>query len=351
MGDHGMIISPQWLTVALKTAAGVVFLNAYLKSKRKSALFLSLGWISSILVSPPSTSLYPGVECIFTGMAAAFTLTGILTLIEEEGGRRSPRAMHLTLPTLPAVYGVIEASFNGSCTGTYITSGVLLLIAGVIFTELMSTYYRRNATLFGVVLGVSGVASMLHPIAYENGLLTPDVVMYNSLVIATMAAYAYYRVIYSRHFLGFENLVPGHGVDAIAQGAGIMSERDFRELAPRLDGFPVLAFLRNSEPMNGWLSYRISTVQGANVIPPTSMYRITETTNMYLREMEKVGNRGIVIIEAVEFLKLYNDFRSVVKMLATLRDSVLIHGGTLIIVTEKDVWDEGEWNILLRTLE
>lgn len=334
----------------LKIAASVVFLRAYIKSSRKSALFLSSGWISSIPVSPIGISSNPGVECIFMGTAAAFTLMGILTLIEEESGRKSPKAMHLTLPTLPALYGIAEASIGSSCTGTYVTSGVLLLIAGVVFTELMSAYYRRNAALFGAVLGISGIASMMHPVAYENGFLTPNVVMYTSLLLATMTAYAYYSVIYSRHFLGLENLAPLRGAERVVSGSSIVSEKDFREISARLDGYPALAFLRNSKPMNGWISYRISTVQGPNVIPPTAMYRITETANMYLVEMERMGNKGIVIIEAVEFLKLYNDFRSVVKMLATLRDSVLIHGGALIIVTEKDIWDEGEWNILLRTI-
>jgi hypothetical protein len=66
--------------------------------------------------------------------------------------------------------------------------------------------------------------------------------------------------------------------------------------------------------------------------------------------MKTVEKQGIVIVEAPEFLRLYNDFRGVLKMLSALRDMAVLFNGTLIIVTEKDVWKKEEWTLLIRTL-
>lgn len=344
-----MAVNPLWLTIALRITAGVVFLRAYIKSARRSALLLSAGWISGIPISSGG-AFDPRAECFAMGVSSAFTLLGIILLIEEESGKRSPRAMHVTLPLLPIMYGAVEASFGTSCTGTYITSGVLLLISGFIFVEMLSPYYRSKARLFGFVIAISGLASMMYPMLYEGGRLSSDLVVYISFILALLMAYAYYGVIYSRRFLELEHVKGGSPEDIDLSGSHVVSSKEFRDIALRLKGFPVLAFLRSSQPQDGWITYWIRTIDGPEAVLPTSMYKITEIVNQYLQELGSMGRKGVVVIEAPEFLKLYNDFRGVVKMLAAVRDNVIVHGGALIVVTEKDVWSEEEWNVLLRTL-
>ncbi|NJE76186.1 DUF835 domain-containing protein [Thermococcus sp. ES12] len=340
--------------VFVKLGMTLVFLRAFIKSKRRSALLLSLGWLTSATLPARIPSFY-GIQIapILMGVATSFTLLGILLLVEEETGRRSPLAMHVTLPLIPAAYGTLEATMSRSCANTYAVSGALLLIGGVVLIEFLSRYYHERAKLFGMVIVISGMASMVYPLIYFNGFISDDMVVYSAALLAVLTAYAYYELIYSRRFLAVDKIRSEDGLSKVDIPAGvrIMSLKELKEVSPRLKGFPVLAFLRGIEPGEGWITYWIRSIDGPNTIPPTSLYKITQLTSQYFHEMRAVGKQGIVIVEAPEFLRLYNDLRGVLKMLSALRDMALLFNGTLIIVTEKDVWKKEEWSLLTRTLQ
>ncbi|ASJ13892.1 DUF835 domain-containing protein [Thermococcus radiotolerans] len=348
-----MTVNLELFIVSIKLAMTLIFLRAFIKSQRKSALLLSLGWMASATL-PAGVPGFHGIhmESVLIGISTSFTLLGILFLVEEETGRKSPLAMHVTLPVIPSAYGVLEALMTRSCSGTYVVSGVLLLIGGGVLIEFLSRYYHGKAKLFGMAILLSGIASMMYPLAYFNGFISDDVVVYLAASLALLTAYAYYEVIYSKRFLAVEKIRSEDSLSSVDIPAGvhILSSKDLQEISPRLEGFPALAFLRSIEPKNGWITYWIRTIEGHNTVPPTSLYKITQLVSQYFHEMKTVEKQGIVIVEAPEFLRLYNDFRGVLKMLSALRDMAVLFNGTLIIVTEKDVWKKEEWTLLIRTL-
>ncbi|WP_297091646.1 DUF835 domain-containing protein [Thermococcus sp.] len=347
MGDNLVIF-----ILFLKIGMGIIFLNAFFRSSRKSALLISLGWITSATL-PIKRVPFHGIylDSVIMGVSTALTLVGILLLIEEETGRHSPTAMHLTLPVIPVAYGIFESLMKENCACVYATSGVLLVIGGVVIIEFLSKYYHSQAKLFGVTILLSGVASMAYPSLYFNGMMPEQIEMYGATLLALLTAYAYYQIIYSKRFLEIHKIPTNSssGPD-ISPGVYIMSLTEFKEIRQKLRRYPVLAFLRTTPGEEGWITYWIRTIEGPDTIPPTSLYRITQLTSQYLNEMTQAKKNGIVVLEAPEFLKLYNDFRSVLKLLSSLRDISIIFRATLIVVTEKDTWEDKEWPLLVRIL-
>jgi len=336
-----------WFIIALKITMAVVFLRAFIKTGRRSALMLSLGWVTSS--SLPAHFPDPHLELIIMGLSSSLTLLGIILLFEEESGRKAPSAMHVALPTVPLIYGGIESLVPKACGCTYVVAGVLLFIGGVVVIELLSRYYRKKACLFGVVILLSGISSMVYPLNYMNSFVPEEVVVYSVVGLALLTAYAYYELIYSPRFMHLDPSKIASLTEELS-GVHILSRDEFERIKEKTKDFPVLAFLRTVKPSDEWIVYRIQTISTPHSVPPTALYRLTDLTVQYFKELNKAGKRGIVIIESPEFLKIYNDFRSVLKMLATLRDAALMFGGGLLVITEKEVWKEEEWNLLIRTL-
>jgi len=336
-------------TAVVKFIAGALFLGGYLKSKRKSALFLSLGWISAPMAAPPhpGTALYR-YEPFILGISASLTLIGVMYLIEEETGRKPPASLRFSIPSIPMSYGFIESVFGSGSCGTYVVVGILIMVAGVLSCELLKDRYDNNGRIFGTVLSIIGAISALRPTLYRHFHLSTRLSAELSLAIAVIMAVAYYRVILSPRFVNVENF-PELTVQDLKRGTMIVSPEEFHKITPILEDYPALAFLRGEPAGKGWIVYRLQTIEGQRTIHPRNIYKILEYSNRYLREMGD-KNRGIVILDSPEFLRIYNDFPSVVKTLTSLSDMVRARGGTLIIVTVPETWEEKEWEILKRTV-
>jgi len=89
---------------------------------------------------------------------------------------------------------------------------------------------------------------------------------------------------------------------------------------------------------------------GRKIIYPTDLYKITDLVFRYLTEAKNKGVKGVVVLEGLEFLRVYNDFEAVAKIIASVRDYVLSHDGALIVVLDEKAWDEKELNTLKRIL-
>ncbi|WP_297519992.1 DUF835 domain-containing protein [Thermococcus sp.] len=346
-----MDISPDLAIITLKGAIGLVFLWVFIKSRRRSALFLGAGWVLSGNL-PLGGTVVGGrdLDPLIMGLSTSITIFGIMELITEERGRGPPRSLLLSLPPVPLVYGAIETALGMNFGGTYIVSGFLLIAGGGTFIEFLKDYYRSRAVLFGATLILAGIASMAYPFIYLRGDLNYSLVVYGSVFLAALTIFAYYRLVSSENFLYFGRMENAEDVD-VGPGPRIVSPHQFEEIAKKLNGFPVLAFLRGTKPGEGWIVYRISTVGRENVIEPSALYRITQTVEDYLREAERTGVHGIVVLEGLELMKMYNGFESLLKFLSTLGDMVRLSGASLLVITEREVWSKSEWRLLHRMLE
>ena len=348
-----MEVSPDLAIIFLKGAIGLVFLWVFLKSGRRSALFLGAGWVLS--GNLPLGGTFVGdvnLEPLIMGLATSTTIFGIMELIREERGRGPPKALILSLPPIPLLYGIVETALGMNFGGTYVLSGFLLIAGGGTFIEFLKEYYHERAVLFGAALILAGIASMAYPLIYLRGGIHYALVFYGSVFIAAFTIFAYYKLIFSEGFSYLSNVKEiKDDPSGVKPGVTILSPTEFKELHRKLEKFPVLAFLRNIEPYESWIAYRVSSVEGGKVMPPTALYRITQAISEYLRETEKKGIRGVILIDSLELLKIYNGFEALLKFLATIRDLAKLSNASLIIITEKEAWSNSEWKLLQRILD
>ena len=341
------------LTLAVKITTGSAFLAVYIKGRRKSALYLSLGWLASVTL-PSNVPHFNGIRIspLLMGTATSLTLWGMIYLITEETETSIPRMVYYSLPLLPLAYGLIESIVEVSPGGTYVVSGTLLVISGAVLVEVLSSYYKSRAQLFGISILLAGIMSMLYPLVYFNSVITEEGAVYTSVAIALFMAYAYYELIYSERFLDHEKFRNVKSSDVpFSREIILATPGEFKKMRESLTGYPVLAFLRTMEPAEGWIDYRIMTIDGQRTIPPSSLYKVLQISSQYFNEAKRMGKRGVVVLEAPEFLKLYNDFKSVLKLLSTLKDLAYLSNGSFVVITAKDVWGREEWNYLVRILE
>jgi len=78
-------------------------------------------------------------------------------------------------------------------------------------------------------------------------------------------------------------------------------------------------------------------------IGPTKLHVILDSTVRFFQE-----GGGLVVVDCLEVLILYNDFQTVFRFLSALRDYAIGSGSTVLVVTSRSVVDERQLNVLSR---
>lgn len=89
----------------------------------------------------------------------------------------------------------------------------------------------------------------------------------------------------------------------------------------------------------------LSRLEVSGAVDPAKLHVIMEETLRFVRDR---GGNVVVILDGLEYLLLHNDFRSVMKFLASLKDHLALSGSTLLILLEKGTLDEREYHIIVR---
>ncbi|WP_461865964.1 DUF835 domain-containing protein [Thermococcus sp.] len=147
----------------------------------------------------------------------------------------------------------------------------------------------------------------------------------------------------------FPEIYMKHGKLKVEPGAYLFLFEDENELTTLLQDTEasVLAITRNPEGYSKfgtrvnkvWVSMAVETA-----IPPTKLHVIQD---MVINFLKSVG-RGIILIDCVEYLILYNDFPAVFKFLTALKDYVLLMSSTLVVAIKRGTLSERELIILER---
>jgi len=346
-----MSVSPDTAIIALKVLTGAIFIYVFLRNGRRSALFLGIGWISS--GNLPLGGMIVGdyhLDPLLMGLSTSITIIGIMELMREERGHGPPRSLLFSLPPIPFIYGLAETALGLNFGGTYVISGFLLIAGGGTFIEFLKEYYGERAVLFGITLILAGIASMIYPLVIWAWRASYTLMLYASIFLAILTIVSYYWLVFSEKFLYLRGVRLEEEPVDLGSGVRMVDPGKFNEIKRELDGFPVLAFLRSAEPGEGWIVYRLSTVEGKNTVHPNSLYRITQVTSEYLKETEKMGLKGVIVLDSPEVLRMYNGFESLLRFLSALGDVVKTSGGLLMIVTERGAWEEREWALLQRVV-
>ncbi len=337
----------------IRGLAGLLFFYAYLRSKRSSALFVALSWFFSIPVGTFGLFFDLRIESVFMGTSYSLLILGMITLIKEETEIISSIKSIYLIPLTVIIFSWTESFMEDLPEDSVIISGIFAFIMSMFFIESLRKFYGRDAIALGLSLAIGGIVTSFYPVVYEGYSSSPPEVLNIVLIFTSMFSilvlYFYYRIIFSEKF--FKKVIEKTNFKPIeVKGVQIISPKEFENWKTTLNGYPLLAFLRSIASAEGWIIYKFSSVEGQNVIYPTDLYKIPEFVFRYFMEAKNKGVKGIVVLEGLEFLRVYNDFQSIAKMMASVRDYVFSHNGALIVVLSKEALDEREFNPLIRLL-
>lgn len=329
---------------------GLLFLYVSLKSKRKSPLFFGLAWFFSIAAVTSSIFFTLHWANVFAGLSQGFLILGILGVLKEEHGNISIlrlRTLYL-IPLTVMVFGIAESIIETEPEDGFVIGGIFGLFATFVFVESLKRTHGRNIVIMGLLFAFGSLMTSLYPIFRgEIAELSPYAAL-GVLSFSFLAFFSYYKIIFSERF--FKTIPQATIETPELRGVHLESPEEFENLKESLKDYPVLAFMRGLNSPEGWTTYKFSTIEGENVIYPTDLYKITDFVFRYLAEAKNKGVKGVVVLEGLEFLRVYNDFKAVAKMIASVRDYVLSYEGALIVVLDEKAWDEKELNTLKRML-
>ncbi|HIH72346.1 MAG TPA: DUF835 domain-containing protein [Thermococcaceae archaeon] len=349
--------------------AFILILRVYLKTKRKSALLISLAWFFDILTVLSYSVVNPYAIGLFLSMVSVLMFSGIVELVKEENGNT------LTVGILPfsligpsvvlylivleelAKIGIVNMREGYLVmAGSHVVGGIFFFLAGYSIKNIIGIYGRK-AKYLSIGLILFGAHLFPIPIIYglpeHLQLVYPAIGYAISAILVVLLTALTIKLTSSEEFLRLKTMEI-HEVK-IAPGVRIINQEEYKKIKEKLKDAPVLAFVRtlNNIPEN-WTYYFVTTAtkEGeVKTISPMNLERMTELSYKYLKAMEEVGSRGIILIDCLEYLVMYNEFTSVIKFLNKLKDFVVSHNGTLILVAEKDAFEEQQWTLLTRLLE
>ncbi|GAB6101984.1 DUF835 domain-containing protein [Thermococcus sp.] len=336
------------IVMLVDLVAAAILFRAYLKNRRKSTLAFSAAWIFDFLAIFASSGSITVSALAFT-VFSALIFYGSVRFLEEESIRIEYRNMlwFLPLPTLFVIYLIALYKYTGN-PGWTITagasfgiSGIFVVMGGILLRETEEIYKSAirylyvGIILFGIHLAPAalfGLELWYQPIGFTL-----------STVLIILMVTAMIKLVSSDPFLK-------QGVSKIPKidlkpGVMLLNSSEYQRLRDSLKDIPALAFLRDViDVPEKWDYYFVTTVpfQGRfrNTISPTDLGQMTELSYRYLEGLSKSGQRGVVIIDCLEYLAVYNSTESILKFLSKLRDFAVVNNGTLILVIEEESLDK-----------
>ena len=364
MDGVSALVSLEFLIVVLGDIAAFAWmLRVYLKNKRVSALSFSLAWLfdalAMMLSASPSRPLnYLGYISITVFSALIFY--GAVRFLDEEGiSVLNQRVYYLSLiPPSLMTYLILVYLYTGDAVWTFggaaalgiasafvIVGGFLLRPLEEIYPRVM-TYLYVSIVLFGIHLipaAMFGYHKWYLPIGF----------MFSASLIVTMV-WALFKLTSTERFNVPVSTVPQE-LD-IKPGVLLIDVNEYRKIKEQLSDFPALAFLRDiSDAPKAWQAYFVTAVPFKNssdrVIPPTNLAKMTELAFQYFEGFKKAGGGGIVIMDCIEYLMVYNSWDSLLKFLSKLRDFALVSGGSLVVVVDRNSFEPTKYAQLVKLME
>ena len=94
-----------------------------------------------------------------------------------------------------------------------------------------------------------------------------------------------------------------------------------------------------------WLTK--NRIQGQQVIDPSELFKIFPTVFDFINKAQD----GIVLLDGLEFLSLFNDVRSVVKLMEQTNDTIMASSSRMILQLDPEVFDKKEYHLLKRWMK
>ncbi|HII68116.1 MAG TPA: DUF835 domain-containing protein [Thermococcaceae archaeon] len=346
-----LLLLGQSFSLSAKIVGALFLAYVYWKHKRKPALYWSLSWVAaaSSIFSDITGNIY--LLSLSEAFWAMFLFYGLIVLLEEESiGSKQLRILS-TIPPIISIYGILLGSLDYSSDWfvvlglPYAVSALFIMFSGAIITYVRKIYNHRALYLGGVLL-IYGFHELDFPMMRRVDWFAP-IGFTLGAIFSIVSAYVMIKFVFAEEFIKPEK--PSVKT-YIHPGVLLISPTQYSSMKDELKDIPVLAFVRDSKIPKTWNTFFVSTVEVRNSISPTNLAFIIDTSVRYLKEAKNKGFGGAIIIDCPEYLKAYNGFESLAKFFASLKDFTILFGGTLILVIEKEAWNERELQILKRIL-
>ncbi|NJE05014.1 DUF835 domain-containing protein [Thermococcus sp. M36] len=253
-----------------------------------------------------------------------------------------------------------------------VIAGVVVLVVALFSAYMSYTYYRKFDTplskrlakmaLISSVSAIIGALGAMIVSYTETGMWWIMAVFFTvSYLTITVAVSIYLRLFY-RSISGtvpdaiHEDAKPGEAApyeagleEVLPRGGFTVQPQDAPKLKPlcRLAKGAIYVG-RNRKPQMCprfdkviW----ISRIKAPNSVDPSKLHVLQESVIRFVSER---GGGVIVILEGIEHLVIYNDFRSVIKFLTSLKDYMILTGSSLFVMVEEGTFESTETSILRR---
>ena len=94
-----------------------------------------------------------------------------------------------------------------------------------------------------------------------------------------------------------------------------------------------------------WLTK--NRIPGQQVIDPSELFKILPTIFDFISK----AHDGVILLDGLEFLSLFNDVRSVVKLMEQINDAIMASSARMILQLDPDVFDKKEYHLLKRWMK
>ena len=350
------------LVLATDIVAFAIMLKIFIQNKRKSALYFSLAWLFDflcILLTGSKNQTLFIIGDFFLTVFAGLMYLGAVRLLEEESVTIGYRLLKEMSAMAPLFFIYVIAVYYYTKNGEWVAtgaaalgiSGVFVISGGLLLRPLQEIYQRAakflyaSLILFGLHLvpaSLFGLYQWYLPIGFTLSMIFTIMMAASMILLTSMES--------------FKMRTVSAEVPDIKPGIILSSTKEYFELVKKLQNAPVLAFLRDtlSIPEN-WNVYFVTTVpilrEGIRTVNPTDLARMTELIYQYLESVEKSGGRGVVVIDSLEYLSVYNPWDSLLKFLSKLRDFAMMKNGTVVVVVDKGSVGEKRYAQLKKLLE
>ncbi len=349
------------LNIAIKMSVGIYILHVFHhKKSRKSLLIWAFAWFFAAFSILFDIIEIHHLNAIFRALSASLFFFGVLILISEEAFYFQTNILYLLAfaPFLLASY-VVAITKTGSISEWTITigvsygiSGIYMISSGILMLP-FSKVYKQRAKLLAVSFILYGIHIVDYTFLRKVSWFAPMGFLIGT-TLTIMIAYSMIKFVRAGQFQKIpEKEKPKMLAEELESGILIIDEKKYKEIREMLQDTNVLLLSRDlSNVPERWDIYFITHITGRNIraISPTNLARIVELINRYLRHMKEMKQKGIIIIDCLEYLIMYNSFEAVAKFLSSIRDYIMMYEGTLILVTNPSVWSEKEWALLKRLL-
>ncbi|EEB73808.1 DUF835 domain-containing protein [Thermococcus sp. AM4] len=335
--DTSMLLA---ITMAcLSTAISVLFLIKCRDSGRYYH-FAAIGWAFFAIHAILRAGGVPvALREILTYLFALFvSLYLILNVLEFDPESARLLWMYMLIPTSHIFYrllsyaGVRLVPRIGGIAGD---SGIMLLITAYV------TYVTFRRAILSFPLIPMAIALLFYKVI-QGTPIGFALMSFGTIVFAISTI----RVMGLRLFKGSGLKKPSTGD---MKGLFLIEQSRLEKLLDEYREYPLLLITRKrDEYPQQWTVFYLTSVDTSGSINPTALERLRHLVVRYLTEARTAGSQGIVVIDGVDYLRLYNEDKVLLKFLADLRDHAIVNNGIVFLALPEGTLNPKELAVLER---